>query len=305
MDHVLLPRTGLKVSRIILGCEQLGGTDWGEFRPGAVAAAVDRAWDLGINAFDVADAYGLGQAETMLAQCLGDRRKEAVIITKFGVNWRRAGAARAATFRDSSPARVREALEGSLRRLRLDCIPLYLVHWPDPKTPVEDTVGALLDCQRAGKIRHFGVSNYPPDWVRKACAAGPVAAVQGSFSLLERSAQAELLPACAELDLPFLAYGVLAQGLLTGKYDPSSRFPASDRRSRLPQFQGDAWARTAGLLERVAAAARVHGRTIAQVAIRWVLDQPGVACAIVGARTAAQAESNAMAAGWELQPPLD
>ena len=215
------------------------------------------------------------------------------------------GNSRAATFMDSSPARVREALEGSLRRLRLDCIPLYLVHWPDPKTPVADTVGALLDCQRAGKLRHFGVSNYPPDWVRKACAAGPVAAVQGSFSLLERAARGGLLSACAELDLPFLAYGVLAQGLLTGKYDSSARFPASDRRSRLPQFQGEAWARTAGLLERVAAAARTHGRTIAQVAIRWALDQPGVACAIVGARTAAQAESNAMAAGWKLQPPLD
>jgi len=301
MDYLRLPGTELEVSRLILGCEPLGGTDWGDFRPQEVEQAVCRAWDLGINGFDVADVYGLGEAETRLARCLGSRRREAVIITKFGVGWQAgAGLARALTFRDASPAHLRAALEGSLRRLKLDCLPLYLVHWPDPRVPVEETLAALQDCQRQGKIRYFGVSNYSGAELRRAAAAGTLAAVQGSFSLLDRRAEAEALPACRQHGLAYLAYGPLAQGLLSGKYGPCAQFPVTDRRAGSPAFRA-ARDRAAPVLSRLQAVADQIGRTPAQVALRWVLDHPGVACAIAGARTPAQAESNAQATGWTLE----
>jgi aryl-alcohol dehydrogenase-like predicted oxidoreductase len=152
----------LKVSRIIFGCEALGGTDWGKVDVPAVQAAVAHAWDRGINTFDVADVYGLGRAETALAEALGPRRHDAVIITKFGVNWRQGkNGGRAETFRDASPAHAKKAAENSLRRLKIDCIPLYLVHWPDPRTPLADTRAALEELKAAGKIRRYGLSNFP------------------------------------------------------------------------------------------------------------------------------------------------
>ena len=148
MEYRKLGNTDLNVSRIILGCEPLGGTDWGDFNLEDAKNAVRHALELGINTFDVADVYGLGQAEEVLAEALGQRRHDSIIITKFGVNWRTSEfQARAETFRDASPKHVRSALEASLRRLKIEYIPLYLIHWPDPNTPIEDTIEALLQCQ--------------------------------------------------------------------------------------------------------------------------------------------------------------
>ena len=160
MEYTTLGQTGFRVSRIAFGCEQLGGYDWGKVNEKEAIAAVNRALDLGVNFFDTADVYGLGRSEENLAKALGSRRHEVIIATKAGVNWEiepRGGRAR--TFLDSSPKRIVEAVECSLRRLKLDSIPLYQVHWPDQAVPVSDTMEALIKCQDQGKIQHIGYAN--------------------------------------------------------------------------------------------------------------------------------------------------
>lgn len=288
---------------VAMGCEPLGGTDWGVFDPARAEAAVARALELGVTVFDTADVYGLGRSEEVLARALGPRRHDVVVVTKFGVAWGE-GDGRARTWRDASPARVRAALEGSLRRLRLDRIPLYLVHWPDPATPVEATMEALARCRERGLVEAVGVSNFTPELVRRAHAVLPLAALELQYSLLCRGAEAELLPLARELGVAVLAYGPLAQGLLTGKYGPGARFAGDDRRHRLSHFRGPALRRALEVVGRVREAAGQLGHTPAQVALRWVLDHPSVSCAIAGAKSSAQVEANAGAAGWRLPPGM-
>ena len=179
MEYVRLSGTDLVISRVGFGCEPLGGTDWGHVGESDAVAAVSRALDLGISFFDTADVYGLGRSEEILSRALGKRRKDVVIATKFGVNWHRGPKeGRAQTFFDCSSRRAIEALEGSLRRLRVDCISLYLVHWPDPNTPIGETMQTLMKCREAGKIQHIGVSNFPVSLIREAHQAGSVVAVE-------------------------------------------------------------------------------------------------------------------------------
>ncbi len=251
MEYVKIGSGELSASRIVMGCEQLGGTDWGTIQEGEVARAVGRALDLGVNAFDTADVYGLGRSEERLADALGPRRREAVIITKFGVAWKEsASGGRAETRIDNSEAHMRRALEASLRRLRLDAIPVYLVHKPDPETPLEETIETLNEFKREGKIRYFGVSNFSAGQIAAASALGPVALAQMEYSLLNRGAEAEALPRCAALGVGAMAYGVLGFGILSGKYGVASSFEKSDRRERLPAFRGEEYRRSLHVVER-------------------------------------------------------
>ncbi|MGC8833414.1 MAG: aldo/keto reductase, partial [Armatimonadota bacterium] len=215
MEYVRLKNTDLVVSKIGLGCEPLGGVDWGYVDEHAAEAVVHKALELGINLFDTADVYGLGLSETRLSQALGPHRHQVTIITKFGINWKKVpGRERALTFRDSSPAHVVEALENSLRRLRIECIPIYCIHWPDPKTPIYDTLEALQKCQQQGKIRYIGLSNFPIDIARQAHSISPVCVVELLYNLLDRGLEAEIAAYRAELGVSVVAYGMLAQGLL-------------------------------------------------------------------------------------------
>jgi aryl-alcohol dehydrogenase-like predicted oxidoreductase len=298
LESIDLPETELRVSRIILGCEQLGGVDWGEFDPLQARSMVNTAWDVGINTFDVADVYGLGRAEEFLAQCLGPRRKDAVIISKGGINWRPGIASRAETFRDSSPRHIREAADASLKRLCIDCLPMYMIHWPDLTTPLGDTIETLQDLQRLGKIRYFGLSNFSPEWIQLAAQIEKPSAVEMSYSLVDRTGEDGTLPTCSALNIPVMAYGVLAQGFLSGKYNASSSFPESDRRHRLSAFTGQSWNKNDQLLKKLESIATRHGKSVAQVAIGWVLDRSDICCAIVGAKNADQVAKNAESANW-------
>jgi aryl-alcohol dehydrogenase-like predicted oxidoreductase len=296
MEYAALGRSGPRVSRVGFGCEPLGGTDWGAVDAKEAEAAVRRALELGINLFDTADAYGLGRSEEALSAALGERRHDVVIVSKFGIAWEIQPGGRARTWKDASPRRVVEALEASLRRLRVDRVPVYLVHWPDPATPLEATLEALARCAEQGKVGHVGLSNFPAADVRRAHAALPLAAVEAELSLLSRGAEDALLPACRELGVGVLAYGALAQGLLTGKYGRDAAFGPDDRRHRLPAFRGAALERGLAAAAALAEAARESGATPAQMALRWVLDRPGVTSVVVGAKTARQVEANAAAA---------
>jgi len=302
MEYIALPDIELKISRIGFGAEPLGGTDWGYLDEGQAILAVSRACDLGINLFDTADVYGLGHSETLLSKGLGSHRHEAIIITKFGVGWRQPEVGRAETYLDSSPTRVVEALEASLRRLRIDCVPIYLVHWPDPHTPIDATLQALLECQKAGKVRYFGVSNFSLDQVSIALKTSALAVLQTEYSLVNRIAEKDLLPFCQRQSIGVLVYGSLAQGLLTGKYGTESKFSTDDRRHRLPSFQGENLRRNLEIAERVKVVSSKVNKSSAQVALRWVLDQPSVSGAIVGIKTVEQVENNSGAIGWRLSP---
>jgi aryl-alcohol dehydrogenase-like predicted oxidoreductase len=296
----MLPGTAFEVSRLALGCGALGCPDHGEVSLPEAMAAVTRAHDLGVNLFDTADVYGLGQSEVLLSKALGSARHDAVIVSKFGVDWEapNRGSGRARTFRNSSPRRVVEAVEGSLRRLRIEALPLYLIHWPDPTVPVEDTVEALLRCQAAGKIRHFGVSNFNGPQIREASAVGTVSAAEVQYNLMVRSPEHDILPACRELNVAVLAYAPLAQGLLTGVEALTRPIVEGDRRLTLPHFGPAIRDRSATLLRLLERMGEKYGRSPAEVAIRWVLDNPLVSVAIVGAKSPTQLDRNIGALEW-------
>lgn len=298
MLYATLPRAAATVSRIAIGCEQLGGTDWGDYDREETARAVGRALDLGINAFDTADVYSLGESERALARALGPRRHDAFIVTKGGVRWELPpGAARARCWFDLSPGYLRGALEDSLRRLEIDAIPLYLLHAPDPAVPLEQSLDAITALRDAGKVRAIGLSNHGIADIRRAHAHVPLAAVQVRYNLLERRPEAELLPWCREHGIPVLAYGPLAEGLLSGRYTQESRFDANDRRNRLPHFQGERLRDGLALVERMRAIAANESKTVAQIAVNWVLSRDAVTSAIVGVKNMKQLEEAAGSVG--------
>jgi aryl-alcohol dehydrogenase-like predicted oxidoreductase len=290
----------LRVSRIAMGCEPLGGTDWGTIDPELAAAAVLAAIDAGVNFLDTADVYGLGHSEVRLAQVLGQRRHDVVIASKVGIRWDSPVAGgRARTYRDGSPAYLEAAVNASLRRLAIDTLPLLYLHWPDPATPLADTITALDRIKRHGKIRHLAVSNFNSDQIREAHRITALAAVQVEYNFLNRRAAREVLPVCAELGIPVVAYGPLAQGLLSGKFTADSRFTSDDRRHRLLHFQGAEIDASLKTVDALRAAGQSQNRTPAQAALRWVLETPGIACAVAGAKTPEQARENASAAAGE------
>ena len=301
MEYVKLAGSDLVASRVGFGCEQLGGFDWGVVDSRSVVEAVRVALDRGINFFDTADVYGLGRSEAMLGKALGSRKKEVIIATKFGVNWKpHANGGRALTFVDCSPGRVREALEGSLRRLNIDCIPLYFFHWPDPRIPIVDTLDALRKCQKEGKIRYFGCANFSVPLLAEAIKEGEIVAAETPYSVVNRSAEKEFLPFCSQQNLSVLAYGVLGFGFVTGKYGPETKFETNDRRNRLEIFQKSSWAKNKALREALnTVATRLH-KTPAQVAIRWVLENRSVRCVVVGCKSRDQLEDNLEVLDWTL-----
>lgn len=280
------------MSRIVLGCEPLGGTDWGTTDAAAAAAALEEALTCGITAFDVADIYGLGRAETLLGKTLRGRTSGLLVMTKGGVRWWASGSARARTAADGSRAYLRQAVQGSLERLQMDSIPLYFLHRPDSNVPIEESVEALAELVQAGLLGAIGLSNVGPSEVRRAHAAYPLAAVEFEYSLLRRTAEADLIPTCRELGIAALAHGPLAQGLLTGKYSRESRFGSDDRRHRLPLFSELANGDHDKALECLQTVAERRLASPAQLALRWVLDHAEIAAVIVGAKDAGQVRDN-------------
>jgi aryl-alcohol dehydrogenase-like predicted oxidoreductase len=281
------------VSKICFGCEPLGGADWGEVDVAAIAGAVDRALELGVNFFDTADVYGLGRSETRLSQILGPRRHDVVIATKGGVSWQLPAPGRRATIRrDSSPNYLRGAVEASLRRLRLERLPVYFIHWPDPNTDIRATFECLARLQDARKIDCIGCSNFSAEQVRLACQVADVSYVQLPLNILGEEFDPDMLQVVREKRIGVVAYNVLANGLLTGKYGPDARFPESDRRSRLPLFQGDAYRQALARVSEISAVAESDELTCAQYAIANVVKRAEVTSAILGIKNRRQIEEN-------------
>lgn len=301
MRYRSLKRADLTVSRIGFGCEQLGGTDWGTYDVNETASAIQRAVDLGINLFDTANVYGLGESERALSKALGGRRHDMIIVTKGGIRWEKSSSqGRARTFIDLSRKHLRDAVEGSLSRLAIDSIPLYFLHWPDRAVPIEESLEAVRSMKDQGKIRAIGLSNFSVADIRRAEESLQIDAVEFRYNLLDRRCEAELLPYCVQRDIGVFAYGPLAEGLLAGKYGSASQFGIDDRRSRLPHFHGDALQGNLMVVERVKRVAERRAKTAVQVAINWVLANCAVYSAVVGMKSNAQLDDVINSAAWEL-----
>lgn len=282
------------MSVVCFGTWAAGGMHWGRVEDDEAIAAMRRAFELGVNAFDTADAYGWGHAEKLIARAFKGGRDDIFIATKLGI--RKGGFSLA-------PDYVPKACEASLRRLGTDVIDLYQIHWPgDSKTPLEVSWEAMCRLQDAGKVRHIGVSNFDPDDLETCEKMRPVASVQNEYSMLVRDPEAEVLPWCAGRATGFLSYGSLAYGLLTGKFDSKTAFPKSDWRSGSVGFEyydrlfaPPAFERNLARVERLREVASGIGATVAQLAVAWILRNPYVTAAICGAKRSAQIEETAAA----------
>jgi aryl-alcohol dehydrogenase-like predicted oxidoreductase len=295
MRYIELGKSGLRVSRICFGTWQFSG-DWGSIDRDDAIAAVRAALDVGVTFFDTAQAYGFGASEELLAEALGDDiyRDDVVVATKGGLRRVSGGITR-----DASPAFLREGVEESLRHLGVEAIDLYQVHWPDHDTPFEETGAALAELKQEGKIRHVGVSNFSPADMEELSRTVEVETDQPPYNLFNRGIEEDVLPWCHEQDIGVLVYGPLSHGLLSGSFDPSTLDDDDWRNGHAP-FAGDALQRNLEAVERLKEFAGARGYTLPQLAVAWVLAQPGVHVAITGARRPAHVEGVAPAADIEL-----
>lgn len=253
-------------------------------------ATVQRAIDLGITFFDTADAYGNGENERLLARALGHRRRDVVLATKCGVITRDGAMAI-----DGSPAHIRRACDASLARLGTDVIDLYYLHRVDPGTPIEESVGALGDLVRAGKIRYIGLSEASAATIRRAHAVHPIAAVQSEYSLWWRDPEQTVLPACEALGIGFVPFSPLGRGFLTSAAIDLSALPASDMRRQMPRFKPEQLAQNERLRSDLEARAASKGCTVAQLSLAWVLGKGAHIVPIPGTKRRTYLEQNAAA----------
>ncbi len=296
MEYRKLGLTDLKISRIGLGCWAIGGHGWGKVRDKDSIAAIRQAIKLGINFFDTADVYGFGHSEEILSKALGSYRNKVIIATKFGIKWDETGK----TTKDISPKRVIKALDDSLKRLRINCIPLYQIHWPDFKTPIYETMETLGKCQKAGKIRYIGCSNFSVDLIKEAQKVLRIESLQMPYNIKEREIEKEIIPYCQKHKIGIITHSTLIQGLFTGKYGKNSKFDQNDIRNRYTNWQGEKFNQNLKIVKKLRELSNLYNKTPAQIAIRWVLDNPFITCALAGVKKSEQIKENIGIIDWKL-----
>lgn len=298
-----LGTTGPELTTVGLGTWAIGGPwdwGWGEQDDRQSLATIQRALDLGVNWIDTAACYGLGHAEEIVAEALGtrNRRDDLVIVTKCGQVWDAEG--RVTT--NDAPDSIRRECEASLRRLRADRIDLYLIHWPDPKTPVEASWEAMARLKEEGKVRHIGVSNFGRDLLERCEKIHHVEALQPALNLIDRKWERAVLPWCAEHGTGVITYGSIGYGLLSGRFTRASldRLAEGDWRRRYAAFQEPLFSQVLAYIDRLRPLAERRGVDLLHYAIAWVLTRPAVTSAIVGARRPEQIEDILRAGEVEL-----
>jgi myo-inositol catabolism protein IolS len=304
MEHRPFGQTGLDVSAIGYGCWEIGG-GYGDIEEVEFRSAVARSLDLGINCFDTAEGYGMGASERALGAALGARRDEAIVVTKFGMNYKDKP-----NLRDSSRERVIASIDKSLKNLGTDYVDVYLVHWPDRETPFEETMLALDEIVRAGKVRFVGLSNFTPEEIAACMAVRRVDVVQYGWNMFDRRMQREILPYCEKNGIGFMAYGSLAFGLLTGTFTEDHDFGGTDWRARQGNmgsikmfgalFGPEKFKDNVRAVEELKGIAARYGKSLPQLALRWAISHPAVSTALVGCRNIAEVEDNAGAIGWSI-----
>jgi aryl-alcohol dehydrogenase-like predicted oxidoreductase len=289
---------GIEVSRVGLGTWAIGGSEWGAVAEDAAIATCLSAVDRGINLIDTAPIYGRGRAEEIVGKVMRahGRRDAFYIATKAGLEWNERG-----VFANSTAARLRRELEDSLRRLSTDYIDLYQIHWPDTLIPVAEVAAVLVVFQRAGKVRALGVSNFNAAQMEEFRQVAPLASDQPPYNIFERDIDGETLPWCAANEVAVLTYSSLCRSLLGGRVHRGMKFEQGDIRAVDPKFQAPQFSQYMTAVEQLTKLARDRfGKSVAQLAVRWVLDRPGCSVALWGAKRPDQLDAVAGVMGWKL-----
>jgi len=304
MEYRPFGQTGIQVSAIGVGCWEIAG-GYGSIEEEQFITAVNRALDLGINCFDTAEAYGFGASERSLAKALGARRKEAIVVTKFGVGYKEAP-----NFRDSSRQRIVASIEKSLQSLNTDYVDVYMVHWPDVNTPFDETLRALDDLVQQGKVRAVGISNFRLSQIETSMRTRRVDVAQYCWNMFDRRMQKEIYPYCRQHGIGVMAYGSLSYGLLTGTFTEDMDFGTDDWRARRGRMGGinlfqhifgpEYFPRNLQAVEELKGMAKRYGKSLPQFALRWTLSNPVISTALVGCRNVAEVEDNVGALGWSI-----
>ncbi|GGE44929.1 general stress protein 69 [Pullulanibacillus camelliae] len=289
MDYITIPRTDIRASRIGLGTWAIGGWSWGGTDEAESIRTIHTAIDEGINFIDTAPAYGQGVSEEIVGKAIRShgQRDQLVIATKAGIDWNATD-----VFRNGAKERIKKEIDDSLRRLQTDYIDVYQVHWPDPNVPIEETAQAMYDLYSEGKIRAVGVSNFTIDQLEAFKAVSILHTHQPPYNLFERAIEKDILPWCRENNVSTILYGSLCRGLLSGKMNKKREFKGDDLRKTDPKFQEPRFSDYLSAVQALDELAEDRfGKTVRDLAVRWVLDQPGAGIALWGARRPEQIQS--------------
>ena len=291
---------GLKVSALGVGCMPMikgGNIVYGEDAdPDEAIKTIHRAIDLGINFFDTAQIYGPFQNEELVGQAIKGKRDSLVIASKFGFKFDGGNIVGV----DGSAMNAKTAVEGTLKRLGIDCLDLYYQHRVDPNIPIEETVGAMADLITEGKIKHIGLSEAGPATLRRAAAVAPISALQSEYSLWERDIEDDILPTCRALGIGFVPYSPLGRGFLTGAFRSLDELPDNDWRRQDPRFQGDNFAANFAIVDALGEIAAKHDASHAQIALAWILAQGSDIVPIPGFKRRVTMEDSAKASDVSL-----
>jgi aryl-alcohol dehydrogenase-like predicted oxidoreductase len=306
-----LGKSNVKVTPIILGTWAIGGWMWGGTEEKKSIEAIQASIENGITAIDTAPAYGMGLSEEIVGKAIKGKRDEVVIATKCGLRWDENDKTVRSPNRDfrKNPVEIRRDLsrksifyecEQSLKRLNIDVIDIYQIHWPDPATPIEESWNAMAELKKQGKVRAIGVSNFSLDLLKAAHAIHPVDSVQPPYSLIRREIEKDIIPFAQANQIAVIVYSSLERGLLTGKYQPGQTFPEGNHRSDKRTFKPEYLRHMQDALAEIKPIADKYRVAVSQVIIDCTIHRPGIIAALVGARDAKQAKENALAANLNL-----
>ena len=312
MKYNKLGNTDLEISEITFGAWAAGGWMWGGSERNDAVEAMITAYDLGVTSIDTAPIYGQGNSEEIVATAIKNiPRHKLQILTKYGLKWdgddgqfyfksKKNNGRDIDIYKCAGKESIIKECEDSLKRLGTDYIDLYQIHWPDPTTPIDETMEAVSRLIDQGKVRYAGVCNYNAAEMKEAESTINIASNQVPYSMVNRGIEDDVIPYCIEHNKGILAYSPLQRGLLTGKMKPGHEFEEGDHRQDLYFFKDENIKRTDAFLQKIKPIAKDKGVTLAQLVIRWTLEQPGITVALVGARNAKQAGQNAKAGNLQL-----
>lgn len=311
METRKLGKSDLEISVIAFGAWAIGGWMWGGSDTKDAIRAIETALDNGMTTIDTASVYGFGLSEELVGKAIEGKRDKAQILTKFGMSWnKKEGEFYFTTknndgkvidiYKHASKEKVIQDCDNSLKRLRTDYIDLFQIHWPDPTTPQQETMEALLLLIQKGKIRAAGVCNYSAELLEEAGKTIRLASNQVPYSMVRRDIEKEVVPFCIKNETGILAYSPLQRGLLSGKIKPGHKFNEGDNRPDTPYYKEPNLSNILAFLEKIKPVADEHDVTLSQLVINWTIQQPGITCALAGARNSAQVLENAGAARFQL-----
>jgi len=288
----------LKVSVIGYGAWGIGGAPfWNNEGDNKSIESIKISYENGINFFDTAPVYGFGHSEKLIGKALKSVREKVVLATKCGLRWEKESLN--SLRKDASRKSILEEIDQSLRRLNTDWIDLYQVHWPDVETSQKETMETLLEIQNRGKIRYIGVSNYSAEQIQESLKYVKITSLQPEYSLLAREIEKDTVPLCLEKEIGIIAYSPLASGVLTGKYDKNTKFKDWRSKGIIGTFTGEGFVENISKVDLLKEVAQEEEKTCGQIAINWVLRQPGIISALVGVKNSSQMEENLKAIGWK------